>query len=48
VVKLACMKFIYQEMLVMAVMTHWEMEQNGLAAKLKNWFEQLGDMHSFL
>ena len=32
----------------MAVMETWQLTQTNLAHKLRNWFQQLVDIHSFL
>ena len=42
------MKLIYQEMLIMAVMENWQLQQTKLATKVRDWYQQLGDIHSFL
>lgn len=47
-VKLACLKLIYKEMLIMAGMKDDEMKHNNLASKIRDWFNQLGKMTSFL
>lgn len=42
------MKLIYQEMLIIAVMENWQLQQTKLATKVRDWYQQLGDIHSFL
>ena len=46
--KILCMRFIYREMLTIAVMDKNQILQNDYATKLKKWYYDLSEKHSFL